>query len=208
MSIQVSIQAVHEREILVEKLLERLGEEFDAVRVFYDNEHRGSWWNLQRILRNTDSVHTHHLVLQDDVVISEGFGYNVGAIGELMKGKFVTFFANRKEVKDALDKGLQWAPLSNFLGGQAVMFPCERINDFLCFVDNYPWTIKMTGKNFWKHDDIRLQLYLKEKKERIWCTVPNLVEHSHVQSVIGNHSRIPNRARVFDINIGKKEWKL
>lgn len=207
--IQITIQAVPTRAIHANVLSKHLSNQGLNNTISYDEKYYGSWYNLRKILLNSNfnKEYTHHLVLQDDIILSENFKENVLTIANVMVGNFVTLFANRKEVKEASDKGNRWAKLNNFLGGQAVMFPTIRIMEFLKFTDTFK--DGKTTKEFWKHDDVRLKAFLRENKETIYCSIPNLIEHNtFIKSAVGNSSRYPNKARVFYNNPGIIDWTL
>lgn len=205
--IQITIQAVPERKEIIEKLQENLRKWGLESSVSYDFEHKGSWWNLRNILQNTKKDATHHLVLQDDAVVSDNFKLNILNLIQNHPNNLITLYANRREIKDAYDKGLSIINLKNSLSGLANIWPVSIIEDFIIYTENKTWTEKQIGKNFWKHDDCRIQEYVKEKNLIMLATVPCLVEHADGNSIVGNCKGLKRRARVYFQSLEVKEWK-
>ena len=186
--LSIAVMAIPERARGVGVLKRGLG---SVVKVVWDHEHRGTWWNAERAWRSMRGGATHHLVLQDDVTVCEDFPATVvAALAHAPYGP-VGFYANVKEVEEARERGDSWVSYTWGLWGQAMCLPAPMVGQFLRWQKlnvkpDYPW------------DDGRMSLFCEATGIRSHLTVPSLVDHmGDLRSSVGNRAPMARRARWY-----------
>ena len=174
--LSIAIMAVPERKELVFKLQEQLGR---RVPVLWDEKHEGCWWNARRAWGTVTGNATHHLVLSDDAEVCANFIEIAEEALAVHDDSVVTFFNARKDVLAAKERGDSWIRLSTFLWGQSMVMPVYMIPRFL------RWA-RENVKEGYPHDDAMLGMFCEANEVPIYCTVPHLVNHLLVKSILGH----------------------
>ncbi|MFF4413323.1 NAD-dependent epimerase/dehydratase family protein [Streptosporangium sp. NPDC001559] len=126
---------------------------------------------------------THHLVLQDDVVLSEGFFEYAERVASAVPDEAVAFYAgwegrNGAVVRLAALTGAQWAyAIEEHVPCLALMLPARVARGYTRFAAEHG--------NGWPYDVV-MQRFLNSCKVRVRLAVPSTVDHSDVPSVAGN----------------------
>jgi hypothetical protein len=139
---------------------------------------------------------THHLVVQDDVELSEEVLRRVEAAIRLFPDAALALYSNWSARNAAAIRlaGAAGATWVHGLGGEyfptlAVVLPAHRIEDYLEFA---------TAHNvWWQDDDEVMRDFLDSRGIDAYISVPSLVEHRGLESVAGNVSHGERRAVWF-----------
>lgn len=195
------------RSKLIGPLLERLGSKKE-IKVIVDKDEKGIWGNAMDAWRSYDEDATHHMVLQDDILVCEDFvdaaEYLTGIISSIDQGGCLSFCDSlHRETRDARRLGLSWVKTNQVRHGQALVQPVSQIEDFINWAE---WNVRPQ----YYHDDGRLEIYLTVHGKHIYHTVPSIVEHDDVGSVVNqvkgkSKKGAPYRAASF---IGENEKAL
>lgn len=113
---------------------------------------------------------THYLVIQDDILPCKDFIKTANHLMNLRPNDFMSLFSASPSVEKALQVNKHWVSLDRCYGLCAYIIPCFMAQDY---VDNCVDKIK----NDIKADDVKLSIYLAERKFRNYVTAPSLVEH-------------------------------
>ena len=133
---------------------------------------------------------THHLVLEDDLVLCEDFLEGViEALSWAPHGP-VNFYANRAVVERCREQGSSWARIEDGYWGQATCFPSDQVREFLS------WDRANLRPDAFAHDSRKTVWGLATGKW-VWCTVPSLVDHEGASSSTIGYSNKNRRARWF-----------
>lgn len=197
------------REELLGNLLDTLGEApRTVVRVVDDPRPPGSppaaWPTAQAAwhwLMETNAEHG--LILQDDTIACANF-LRAATICVRAAGGPVSFWSRRsRQVAAARQAGADWAIVPGRACGYSMHLPQGQIPKFLEWVawreEHFsPPTIKASQP--WRHhDDIRLMHWFKMTGQKVWTTIPSLVEHGAPEASLLGQS---NRTRVATYYIG------
>lgn len=182
MKISFAIQAVEQRRAHVEAIVDRIESqlprcaEFGGVHVVFDTEMRGCWWSWSRAWA-THSLwqSTHHVVLQDDVLLCADFPETMLSILKARRHEPVSGFLPRKCVDRAVEAGKHWARTSRFLWAQCVAMPVAMGDACVKWVEAHEGTD--TAKPWANSGDMRLADFFKSIKKPVWVPVPHPVEH-------------------------------
>lgn len=134
-----------------------------------------------------DSDTSHHLVLQDDVVLCSDFTARVFSVVARVTESPVFLFADwasvtAQAVRFAAAGNYAFSPhVDAFPPCQAVVMPSGLAREFAAFLDSYVTDPLPDGG-----DARALQLFLSGRGVRGVVAVPNLVEHDSEPSLIGN----------------------
>lgn len=137
----------------------------------------------------------HHMVVQDDVELSDGFADAVAASVALHPDAAISFFAEWGSRTAALVRlaalsGASWVPMINpYVPTQALVLPSRLAADLAAFLrgetaDDEP-------------DDEAVLRFLERRGTRMLVSVPNLVEHLDLPSLTGNTGHGVRRAACF-----------
>jgi len=195
MRLAIGIVAVRDREANAEKMRARLDAQCAASgqapsRIFYDDDRLGCWGNAKRVWKwGTEQPVDWVLVLQDDISFCADFVKAAVKIARCQAlGNPVSFFLPRKSVEVARDRGLHYVATSNYLWAQATMIEVVAVRTMLSWVE----TKECADWN--NDDDVRLAAFFKSKLQRkVLVTVPNLVEHLNMGSVMGHRFKYEGR---------------
>lgn len=182
--LSVAIMAHPSRTDNVDRILADLDTEATVVW----DEGRGLWDTARRAWLAHGVDATHHLVLQDDVVVCRDLVAGLTAAIEQVPTAPISAFMMRYRLKltrrtayQATDAAwfLDWWSLS----GQAICLPVVDIAPMVKFAD----------RKQRENDDIRIRAFYRSRKTQIWNTVPSLVEHLDLAD--GNPTLLPGNDR-------------
>jgi len=198
--ISVSCTVMHasfdrKRRYAVSSLISALGEE--AIRqnwldfqVMGDMHGRGPWWNARRCWEHGQTTGaTHHLILQDDVKVMNGFVVGIFDLIEAFPDDVMSLFCLQR--KDFQDQTARWG-IAEGVWGCAVLMPVKLVSEFLA------WE-KANIKPEFKHDDCRVSLWCVKTKRRVKVPFPNVVDHLPIQSVM-RHSHFRPRVSPYFVD--------
>lgn len=137
---------------------------------------------------------THHLVLQDDVELADGFFTHAVEAARVAPRDAVAFYTNWNSrngaaVRAAALTGAAWAEaLDEYAPCVALMLPAEVAAGYGVFAagDGAGWPY-----------DVLMYRYLRSTGTRLRITVPNTVEHSGLPSIAGNATHGLRRSALF-----------
>lgn len=191
-SLSTAIMAHPDRKKWVPALEKRL----DSPEVIWDQ--KGSRWDTgRRALLAHDPDATHHLVVQDDAVLSKNLlnscrrliKYSGDYPVDLYMGRSSAGF-RRKANKSHVERS-PWFLAAGPRWGVAVIIPVAHIADLVSFCDRDTTSDAYDGK---------MSLYYFRKKKSCLYTIPSLVNHREVGEnpslVAGRHAN--RTAYVYD----------
>ncbi|MFE4975941.1 NAD-dependent epimerase/dehydratase family protein [Kitasatospora sp. NPDC056651] len=167
------------------------------VRVVTDPEPEGPPTALRSAALAWDSVApdaTHHLVLQDDVVLAEGFFAYAEQVAAAVPHEAVAFYAGWEgrtgaAVRLAALAGEQWTyAVEEHTPCLALMLPARAARGYTGFAAE-----RGVG---WPYDVV-MQRYLNSLEVPIRVAVPCTVDHSEVPSIAGNSTHGWREAALF-----------
>ena len=187
--IPVAIQTCRPRLEMAKRLSEKLiGYGFSSVEVSNDSEMRGSRWNMDRILRSHPQG---VLVIQDDVVIGDWFKEQFYA--SLIDGANMTYFASAsyhlskaESMKKLYTLGFSYIRVWKITGLANYFTP-----DFIRLY--FAHKFRPGGRS---DDDVAISEVATHYDFPFHLTLPHLVDHREVPSVVGNVERPNGKARV------------
>ena len=217
MTVTLSVAVMHaafdpHRNDYLSGLLRSLGESHQAVlrdahdfAVISDNDRLGPWptaraawqWSLR-------TGATHHLLLQDDVIVCDGFLTMAKEALAAVPREMVSFFTTRPGyAKRAVSRNHHWLRSNAEVFGQAICMPDDVLADFLRWERSH---IKPT----YKHDDARVGYYAIARDRPIYFTLPSLVQHVGLEHSTLGHS-VPAHQKVlhspwFSKEVGSVDW--
>ena len=179
--------------------------EVTGWQVTLDTGH-GLWGTHRRAWAfGTKAGASHHLVLQNDLILCRDF---LGGVKEALRHAPhgpVSFYANRKVIETCRARGSSWARIDDALGsfGQAIAIPVEQVVEFLRFDRTY------FRPEVFAYDS-RLMLWSRRTGKQVWCTAPSLVQHALPgNSSVGGYSNSKRVARWFigeDVSALSIDW--
>ncbi|TXC97067.1 NAD-dependent epimerase/dehydratase family protein [Streptomyces sp. ISID311] len=137
---------------------------------------------------------THHLVLQDDVVLAEGFFAHAERVAAAVPHEAVAFYAgwegrNGAVVRLAALTGAEWAyALQEHVPCLALMLPAQIARGYARFAAEH-------GAG-WPYDVV-MQRYLNVCGVPVRVSVPSTVDHTEVPSIAGNSTHGWRRAALY-----------
>lgn len=201
--ISFAIQAVPQRRSHAESMLARLRQQAASVAVvagadvFYDDAYEGCWFSWTRawaMHRRWPGV-THHVVLQDDLLLCADLPATMHALASARPAEIVSGFLPRKSTVVAAASAVSWVRTRRFLWAQCVMMPTE-LGD-ACV----RWVAENEGgeasAEWGNSGDMRLAGWLKAERRPVYVAVPHPVEHIGDAldggSVMGHHGKPAGR---------------
>ncbi len=141
------------------------------IPLVLDGHHDGIWQTARRAWLKYHPDATHHLVLQDDLLLCEELLEGVEkALRYVPSGDFVSLFGTSKRVRDIHLKGqTSWIKAKDF-SGQAVIIPTEAIPKMVDWID------RCVRPDLDK-DDVKMYMWMQRADRWCWITCPSLVEH-------------------------------
>ena len=199
--LSVSIMSHVSRAEQLARLEDQIGDQIE-YQVSLDPGDLGLWNNAKRAWANYSPDATHHMVLQDDVLLSKNFFFVAQKlINQVTPGDSVSFCDNIvAEMNLAEQNGYHWITTTKVRHAQCIVQPVSQIQDWIHFSD---WFFRPE----YDYDDGRLEVYLYKNKRAIWHSVPSLVEHDDQGSVAGEPNDIPSTGYKFVGINGEAEYK-
>ncbi len=168
-----------------------------ALRVVMDPDPAGKPSVLRTALCAWEAIEesaTHQLVVQDDMILSDGFFARARQAISAMPDAALALFAlwdsrNGAAVRFGAMAGARWVGAVNeYFPCVAIILPREVAAGFAAFgrrhLDGWP-------------DDILMNRYLRAQKIPAYVSVPSLAEHEDHGSISGNAFRGPRRSVCF-----------
>lgn len=150
--------------------LRLLREALPDAHIAADTGHEGVWPTAWRAWSMRPKDSTHHVVLQDDVVLCDGFRDVLTAAVEAMPAPIISLFTMHKDVQDAgLRNNSAWVSTPSVYGTGCLM-PSMIAERFLRWSDRETWYQ-------YPHDDVRIRAFAKLASYPIVQTVPCLIDH-------------------------------
>ncbi|AEW98454.1 NAD-dependent epimerase/dehydratase family protein [Streptantibioticus cattleyicolor] len=137
---------------------------------------------------------THHLVLQDDVVLADGFYGHAERVAAAVPGEAVAFYAGWEgrtgaAVRLAALAGEEWTyAIEEHTPCLALMLPADVARGYTAFAAEHG--------GGWPYDVV-MQRYLNRLGVPIRVGVPSTVDHSEVPSIAGNSTHGWRQAALF-----------
>ncbi|POM25296.1 hypothetical protein BTM25_39400 [Actinomadura rubteroloni] len=134
---------------------------------------------------------THHLVVQDDMILADGFLDRAVRAAAALPDAALSFFTlwdsrNAGAVRLGALAGVRWAAAAGeYAPSAAVLLPRRVAAGFTAFA---------AGRAGAWPDDILLHQYLRRAGTARFVAVPNAVEHADPASLAGNRWRGPRRS--------------
>jgi len=168
------------------------------VEVVKDPVREGVWATSRRAWKRAGvRGATHHLVIQDDAVLCEGFvGLMLGAL-EAVPAAPVGPYCPRKIATEAQARGESWCWAPDGVWGVAFCLPTPMVYDFLRWYGPN-WA---PGSNA---EDGALTAWVHATGVGVWLTVPSLVDHMPGPSLLG-HS-LERHAAVWEPSPTAPNW--
>lgn len=139
---------------------------------------------------------THHLVVQDDVELGEGFLDRVAAGVALFPDSAVAFYANWNSVNGAAARlaaaaGATWVvgTGAEYFPTLAMVLPARHIDAYLEYATPFA--------RLWRDDDEVMREFLTSRGIDAVLSVPSPVQHGAMESLAGNTSHGIRRAACF-----------
>lgn len=137
---------------------------------------------------------THHLIVQDDMLLSSTLFERVQLAIEAMPEAALALFSlwdsrNSGAVRLGALSGARWVGTVNeYTPCAALVLPRAVAAGYVDYVRRRPWT--------WP-EDILMSRYLRSRNVPCLVGVPNLAEHEDAPSIAGNSFRGPRRSACF-----------
>ena len=137
---------------------------------------------------------THHLIVQDDMLLSTTLFERARLAIEAMPQAALTLFSlwdsrNGAAVRLGALTGARWvASVNEHTQCAALILPRAVAAGYVDYVRSHSWT--------WP-EDILMSRYLRSRNVPCFIAVPNLAEHSDLPSIAGNSFRGPRRSACF-----------
>jgi hypothetical protein len=171
MSISVSVMAHPSRAAFIPYIFEKLGREvpvaWDRISNRWDTGRRA--WQLH------DPEASHHLVLQDDVILSRDLPRALPKVIAGVQDQPISLFARNKKHWNPLiqqclmnRRRVRWMILQRLNWGPAVLLPVADIAPMLAWVDEH-----CHMPNY----DVRIGYWYLTQGRPVWYTMPSLVDH-------------------------------
>ncbi|MBB5159536.1 hypothetical protein [Saccharopolyspora phatthalungensis] len=141
--------------------------------------------------RSIEPEATHHLVVQDDMILSDGLVERARRAASAMPDAALSFFSiwdsrNGGAVRLGALAGARWvAAASEYTPSAVLLLPRSVAAGFVEFAERRTDT--------WP-DDILMRQYLREAGVASYVSVPNAAEHADLPSISGNRFRGPRKS--------------
>ncbi|MGI5401461.1 hypothetical protein ACQEVG_18860 [Streptomyces sp. CA-135486] len=135
--------------------------------------------------RAADRLASHHLLLQDDVLLCEDFALHVDRVVRLMPHAAISLFAdwsarNSATVRLAALTGASWAPvIGRFAPTQGMVLPTDVARSLVDYLSN-------GGAVPGEPEDITVLRFFRSCGIQPVIMVPNIIEHREMPSIAGN----------------------
>lgn len=165
-----------------------------SFSIVWDPEPEGPPTTLRTVLAAWSSIDpgaTHHLIVQDDMVLSPWLIDRARQAADAMPEAALSFFSlwdsrNGGSVRLGALAGTRWvAAASEYTPSTVLLLPREVAVGYVDFASRRLGT--------WP-DDILMHQYLREAGIASFVAVPNAAEHADIASIAGNGFRGPRRS--------------
>ncbi|HCT76466.1 MAG TPA: hypothetical protein DGG94_10255 [Micromonosporaceae bacterium] len=201
-SLSIAIMSHPKRAVEARTLASRLEE----ARVVIDPAPMGAPSPLKTAIHAWRAIAagaTHHLVVQDDIVLSDEFLQRVRAGVALFPDAALTFYANWSSrnaaaIRLAAGAGATWVQemTGEYFPTLAMVLPAKYIEDYTDLATRF--------SAWWSDDDDMMREFLMTRDIDAYATAPCLVEHGSLDSVAGNHSHGARQAACFSPQSGQE----
>lgn len=134
---------------------------------------------------------THHLVLQDDVMVCDQFVERAMEVASHMPDTAIAFFTDWGSKSSYAARlgalaGFRWIPvMDDFVPTQALLLPRHIATELGSWFNDHLEPLMEQGHSALP-EDVLVHRFLKQRKVRELVYLPNLVEHRDVPSIAGN----------------------
>lgn len=180
MKLSFSFMSVPERHENVEQIKKRLITQIQASKNAYtnptiheDTHHKGPWDSWKSAWSLKPEGTTHHIVLQDDILLCEDFPDTMHALAVARPLSPISGFLPRKSVDKAAQQNLHWVETKRFLWGQCLMMPVTMGDTALSWIKEN----EGSTPGWSHHDDVRLAAFFSHIGTPVFVAVPHPVEH-------------------------------
>jgi hypothetical protein len=172
-----------------------------VLRLVTDPDPDGPPAALRTAIRAWSSVpagSSHHLVLHDDMLLSDGFFDRVRRAIEVMPDAALALFSfwnsrNGAAVRLGALAGARWVPATNeYTPCTALVLPREVALGYAGYVNQEQ---ARTGETW--PEDVYMYRYLRWAGVPVFVAVPNLAEHEDLSSLSGNNFQGLRRSACF-----------
>jgi len=158
----------------------------EPVATIADQHRQGVWATTLRAYKHLLEArldHTHHLILQDDLIPSLGFCNAIESFTRERPERITSIFSfKRKLLLTMQQKGIRWSVSPNVVYGGSTILPAAVSAEFLEFA--------ATLRPDYEHDDSALAMFLREAGYEVYMCAPNLLQHlGHSSSLLGHNNR-------------------
>jgi len=210
MKISVTVMAVPKREAEAEKLRAALSEyPFSDVSVTYDpiadGTHESEWNNGKASLLAGMGKGDHHVVVQDDAILTPNFYENIeGAINNCPdRNHLISLYTGKarpfpKRITAAVEKAYHATWLRHYLliWGVGIIIPTDHIEPMLEFVEDYT-----------EPYDTRIGMFYQRNMLPVYYTMPCLVDHDDdLGTAIPGHGTEPGARVAHKLATGLVAW--
>lgn len=145
---------------------------------------------------------THHLVLQDDVVLAGDFVAHLRKAVARRPDHGIALYVNRNSLHNsylfrrAAARGARWSPVSRFEYTPTLGFllPAGHAAGLAEYLSTIP--------DEFRDDDDAVTVFCREQNIPVVSVVPSLLDHGDLPSVAGNHEHGVRRAVAFAGHVG------
>jgi len=140
----------------------------------------GVWHTAKRAWEAATAETTHHLVLQDDAILSARFSDHLAAVLMARPHHVVSLFTNRtKALARAMDLRSSWLWAAFCPYGVGVVMPSEWVGAML------DWCAEHVVEAH-PHSDTRVSLWARASGLGVWTPAPPLLDHGAAPSLLGH----------------------
>jgi len=201
-SISMSIMSHPKRAGLLKSLLELLDRD-ELSKLTIHTETPPYFWDVaKKCWEDYDPNASHHFVLCDDGHPCKNIIKSLKVLCSIFPDVAIMPYANQKVIEEAYSAGHNLATIKGGCWGTGFLMPTKWIPFFLS------WEKRIFEPSY-KHDDVRISVFLLTYNLPSYATVPSLIEHvAPSESMLGQ----PNRTRVarvwkgFDFDAMSIDW--
>lgn len=179
-----------------ERLVRRLRSQFPYIQVIRDLEMAGPWATALKAMRRIAPGATHHMVIQDHAYMPDGAPDALIRAISARPASFIVPYAIRSEL--AAYPGC-WAQMRG-AWGTAAAAPVELWDEYR------RWAMEWTAQSPSKNDDRRLEAWMAATGRVASVTIPSLVTHTGVTSLLGHPRHRTRRATVLFGDVPEPDW--
>ncbi len=167
---------------------------------------QGLWDTAFRCLKAYDPDCSHHVVVQDDAILADGFVDAVRRACAVAGRRPLGLYTGRHRgysshiiagVDDVSRRGGSWFAAEGPKWAVAVAHPVALLDQALAIADGIGWT---------EADDARMTEAYHTLGVDCWYTVPSLVDHRDGESIVRGTGRTGRRARKFTGDVGSVDF--